>query len=55
MKGVQEIAAELETQIRQDAANISIRAEGMVAGIQLLIKTYNEQVDAETKLEPTQA
>ncbi len=50
MKSYQEIAQELEQQIRQDASNISIKADGMIVGIQLLIKTYNEQVDAETKL-----
>jgi hypothetical protein len=50
MKSYQEIAQELEQQIRQDASNISIKADGMITGIQLLIKTYNEQVDAETKL-----
>lgn len=50
MKSYQEVAVELEAQIRQDASNISIKADGMITGIQLLIKTYNDQVDAETKL-----
>jgi hypothetical protein len=54
MKSYQEVAVALEAQIRQDASNISIKADGMITGIQLLIKTYNEQVDAETKLDVIQ-
>lgn len=50
MKSYQEVAADLENQIRQESHDLTTKANGMIEGIRLLIKTYNEQVDAETKL-----
>ena len=51
MKSYQELEVELKAQIEVDVTNLGIKAEGMVAGMNLLLAKYNEQVDAETKLD----